>query len=177
MSLVKHPPLMTMTAPGYHVVKTHVRISSLGIKYTVKAHVRKNRRQIIKLLPENLLYLFWISDHDYPPLGSVKGFQEYPEIDNIIQFWLEYWKNAGLPFPPKMDSFIIKVIIAAESSFKPTAKARGSSARGLMQLLSTTLNRLSGKPHKKFVKVDDFHLQLIPEDLLDAVINIAAGIR
>lgn len=46
-----------------------------------------------------------------------------------------------------------------------------------MQLLSTTLNRLAGKPHKKFVEVDDFYIQLKPEDLLDSVINIAAGIR
>jgi hypothetical protein len=179
MSLIKRPPTLKMAPPGYHVVKRHAKVSENGIKYYVKAHTRKNRGKKVFLLPENLLYLYWHGDHDYPSLGTVKEFDEYPELDSVIQFWINFWKEQGLPFPKDLDPFLIKVIIAKESSFRSQIKTKiaGSSATGLMQVLQSTLYRLEGIPYKNHVEVKDHFLQLKLTDLTDPVINIATGIR
>ena len=42
MSLLKRPPTLKMAPPGSHVVKKQARVSKNGIKYFVKAHLRKN---------------------------------------------------------------------------------------------------------------------------------------
>lgn len=42
MSLVKRPRTLRMAPPSYHVVKKHLKVSETGIKYYVKAHLRKN---------------------------------------------------------------------------------------------------------------------------------------
>lgn len=55
-----------MAHPGFHVVKRHEKISENGVKYYVKAHLKKNRWGNAILLPENILYLYWLGDHDYP---------------------------------------------------------------------------------------------------------------
>lgn len=52
MSLLRRPPTLKMAPPGSHVVKQFVRISEKGVKYYVKAHIRKNRGSKIVLLPE-----------------------------------------------------------------------------------------------------------------------------
>lgn len=179
MSKLKRPPTLKMAPAGSHVVKRHAKISSSGVKYYVKAHIRKNRGKKVILLPENLLYLYWNGDHDYPSLGTVIGFDENPEFDHIIQFWLNFWKEQGLPFPKDLDSFLIKVIIAKESSFRASIKTKisGSSATGLMQVLQTTLYRLEGIPKNNYVEVKNNFLKLKLSDLTDPVINVAAGIR
>jgi hypothetical protein len=134
MSLIKRPSTMKMAPPGYHVVSRQARISKTGIKYYVKAHVRKNRGKKIVLLPEKILYLYWHGDTDYPSLGPIKGFMDFPELDSVIQFWLQYWKEFGLSFPSDIDPLVIKAIIANEFSFRPKASAKGSTAYGLMQI-------------------------------------------
>jgi hypothetical protein len=179
MAQLKRPPTLKMAPPGSHVVKRHVKISAKGIKYYVKAHARKNRGSKIILLPENLLYLYWHGDLDYPRLGTVKGFEEFSEFDQVVQFWLNFWKEQGLPFPKDLDPFLIKVLIAKESSFRTSVKTKmaGSSATGLMQVLQTTLYRLEGIPKNNYVEVKNNFLQLNLSDLTDPVINVAAGIR
>jgi hypothetical protein len=179
MSQLKRPPTLKMARPGSHVVKRHAKISPKGVKYYVKAHIRKNRGTKVTLLPENLLYLYWHGELDYPRLGTVKGFEEFPEFDQVIQFWLNFWKEQGLPFPKSLDPFLIKVLIAKESSFRISVKTKiaGSSATGLMQVLQTTLYRLEGIPKSNYVEVKSNFLQLKLNDLTDPVINIAAGIR
>jgi hypothetical protein len=34
----------------------------------------------------------------------------HPELDQIIQFWLEYWKRQGLKFP-NIDPLLIKTFL------------------------------------------------------------------
>ena len=171
MSLIKRPPTLKMAPPGHHVVERQAKISKNGIRYFVKAHRRKNRGKKIVLLPENILYLYWHGDHDYPHLGKVKGFAEYPELDSVIQFWLEYWQEAGLPFPKDLDPFLIKVIIAKESSFnlKADPKTKESSAYGLMQI--------TNKTRRDTKNLNDGIVDLERKDLADAAISIAMGIR
>ncbi len=64
LSLLKRPPTLKMAPSGHHVVEKQARISKSGIKYFVKAHIRKNRGNKIVSLPENILYLFWHSDQE-----------------------------------------------------------------------------------------------------------------
>ena len=171
MSLLKRPPTLKMAPPGHHVVERQAKISKNGIRYFVKAHRRKNRGKKIVLLPENILYLYWHGDQEYPRLGTIKGFAEYPELDSVIQFWLQYWQDAGLPFPKDLDPFIFKVMIAVESSFRSKAdpRVKGSSAYGLMQITNQT--RRDAK------NLNDGIVDVERKDLEDPVINIAVGIR
>jgi hypothetical protein len=168
-----------MAPPGSHIVKRHAKFTENNVKYYVKAHVRKNRGKKATLLPENLLFLYWHGDHDFPSIGAVKGFKEFPELDNVIQFWLNFWKEQGLNFPKDLDPLLIKVIIAKESSFRPQVRTKNSksTATGLMQILQSTLYRLGGVPDGNYVEVLDHLLQLKLVDLTDPVINIATGIR
>ncbi len=179
MSIVKRPPTLKMAPPGSHVVKKQARISKNGIKYFVKAHIRKNRGKKAVLLPENLLYLYWHGDREYPNLGSVKGYSEFPEFDSVIQFWLDFWKEQGLKFPEDLDPFLIKTIIAIESRFRPAVRTKipGSSATGLMQVTNTTRKDLNGKSEDSQYNLKNNYLDLEMSDLADPVINIAAGIR
>jgi hypothetical protein len=168
-----------MAPPGSHVVKKQARISKNGIKYFVKAHIRKNRGKKVVLLPENLLYLYWHGDRVYPNLGKVKGYGEFPELDSVIQFWLSFWKDEGLKFPKDLDPFMIKTIIAVESRFIPAVRTKipGSSATGLMQVTDTTRRDLNGKSEDSKYNLKDNFLDLEMTDLTDPVLNIAAGIR
>lgn len=179
MSILKRPPTLKMAPPGSHVVKKQARISKNGIKYFVKAHIRKNRGKKVVLLPENLLYLYWHGDREYPNLGKIKGYAEFSELDSVIQFWLNFWKDEGLKFPKDLDPFLIKTIIAVESRFIPTERTKipGSSATGLMQVTDTTRRDLNGKSEDSKYNVKDNFLDLEMTDLTDPVINIAAGIR
>ncbi len=160
-------------------MKKQARISKNGIKYFVKAHIRKNRGKKVVLLPENLLYLYRHGDREHPNLGKVKGHGEFPELDSIIQFWLNFWKEQGLEFPEDLDPFLIKVIIAIESGFRPTVRTKipGSSATGLMQITNQTREGLNGKSEKSQHALRDSFLDLDMVDLTNPVINIAAGIR
>lgn len=160
---------MKMAPQGNHVVSRQVRVSKRGIKYYVKAHVRRNRGRKIVLLPENILYLYWHGDREYPPVGTIKGFKEFPELDSVIQFWLQYWKEFGLSFPNDIDPLLIKAIIAKESSFRPKANASGSTAYGLMQI--------TDKTRRDIKNINDGILDLERKDLEDPVISIAMGIR
>ncbi len=179
MSIIKRPPTLKMAPPGSHVVKKQARISKNGIKYFVKAHLRKNRGKKVVLLPENLLYLYWHGDREYPNLGKVKGYEEFPELDSVIQFWLNFWKEQGLKFPEDLDPFLIKTIIAIESRFRPAVRTNlpGSSATGLMQVTNTTRKDLNGKSEDSQYNLKNNYLDLEMSDLADPVINIAAGIR
>ena len=179
MSILKRPPTLKMAPPGSHVVKKQARISKNGVKYFVKAHIRKNRGKKVVLLPENLLYLYWHGDREYPNLGKVKGYNEFPELDSVIQFWLNFWKEQGLKFPKDLDPFLIKTIIAIESRFRPAVRTNlpGRSATGLMQVTNTTRQDLNGKSKESKNALRDSFLDLDMVDLTDPVINIAAGIR
>lgn len=90
----------------------------------MKAHLRKNRGKKVVLLPENLLYIYWHGDQEYPALGRVKGYGEFSELDSVIQFWLGFWKEQELKFPEDLNPFLIKTIIAIESGFRPKVRTK-----------------------------------------------------
>lgn len=147
-----------------------------------RAHIRRNRGKIAPgLLKENIQFLFWSSKKKYPSLNQISGFGDRgSDLDEPIQFWLEYWKSQGVPFPADLDPLMIKAMIAVESSFDPKkkSKVKGSSASGLMQVTDQALRVLAGYPNKKKwieAKASLVHVEKI--DKLDPLVSIALGIR
>ncbi|MFN8790179.1 MAG: transglycosylase SLT domain-containing protein, partial [Bdellovibrionales bacterium] len=144
----------------------------------VDAHVRKNRGKIRPgLLAENIHFLFWHSKKKYPALAQIRGFEgKGAEYDNLIQFWLEYWKSQGVSFPKDLDSLVIKAMIAVESSFDPskTSKAKGSTTAGLMQITDQSLRVMGGFPNKKnWIEIRQNLIHVEKAQKLDPVVNIA----
>ena len=125
------------------------------------------------------MYLYWHGEHNNKRLGKVLGFSEYPELDSVIHFWLNFWKKMGLTLPDRFDPFLIKVIIAVESSFRIKADpySQVSSAYGLMQITNWTRNDLKGTRRKGKMSLKNHYLDLERKDLEDPVISIAAGVR
>ena len=181
MSELKKPKTSEMCPPGYHIVHAHERVCHSGTKTWVDAHVRRNRGKIkAGLLSENIHFLFWSSKKKYPALNQIFGFNQGAEYDSLIQFWLDYWKSQGVPFPEDLEPLMIKALIAVESSFNPKARTKDphSTAAGLMQVTDQSLRVLGGFPNKaKWIEARDHLIHVSKEDKLDPVVNIALGIR
>ena len=80
--------------PGLHYIKRHTRVSKTGVKHVVEAHCRINPKSKRKVLfSSNLNYLFESRSQKYPKLKKIKGYNDYGQYDDMIQFWLNYWKN------------------------------------------------------------------------------------
>lgn len=172
------PKKSEMCPVGYHVVRGHQRICESGTKTWVDAHLRRNPKNKKSMyLIENLLYLYWNNKKTYKKLKTIKGFPAHNEVDSIIQFWLDYWKFQGVKFPKGLTPLHIKAIIAAESSFDPSARASTSSGTGLMQVLKTSLGYLRGRKIKNWREVRDNYTSVTQEELKDPVVNIATGVR
>ena len=169
-----------MCPPGYHIVHGHERICHSGTITWVDTHIRSNRGSNPKiLLIENIHHLYWGLKKKYASLGKIFGFSENAEIDAVIQFWLDYWKQQGLRFPPGLDPLMVKTIIAIESTFNPQAvtKIKGSSATGLMQITNETREVLSGRLRKGYRELKSNYLEISKTDVQDPIVAVAAGTR
>ncbi|MBX3022233.1 MAG: transglycosylase SLT domain-containing protein [Bdellovibrionales bacterium] len=174
------PPASEMCPPGYHVVRGHERTCHSGTRTWVDAHIRRNRGSNPQiLLIENIHHLYWASNTKYGRIGKIHGFPENAELDTVIQFWLDYWKEQGLKFPTGLDPLLVKTIIAIESSFKPKeiTKIKGSSATGLMQITNETRGVLSGRPRKGYRELKSNYFELSQTDVQDPIVAVAAGTR
>ena len=164
---------------GSHFVRTHKRRIQKGFTM-VDAHCRKNPKNKKKMLfASNLRYLYINSKKQYSKLKAIKGFKGFHEFDPIIHFWTDYWKSKKI-IPQNLDPLLIKAIIASESSFRPKiiSPNPNSTAAGLMQVLKTTLPILKGKPQKNgHIEIKANQLDISYNELLDPIINLAAGIR
>ena len=174
---IERPDDSKMCELGYHVVRGHSRVCRGGTSTWVDDHIRKNRGTKLMYLEENLLFLYWNNKSWYETINAVKGFPPYHEIDPIIQFWLDYWKQQGIKFPEGLTPLHIKVLIAVESSFKVTARTKTTSAVGLMQLLKGARNSIAGSIDVKNNEVKDHHIYVTELQLEDPIINIAVGTR
>jgi hypothetical protein len=180
--MLKKPDETLMCSPGHHVVHAHKRVCQSGTVAWVHAHIRKNRGRISAgLLKENIHYLFWNSKKKYSALNPIDGYgNKGADYDELIQFWLEYWKSEGIEFPEKLDPLLIKALIAVESTFDPKAKSKvtGSTASGLMQVTDQMVRVLAGFPNKDdYIEQRKSLIHVKYADKLDPVVNIALGIR
>lgn len=166
-----------MCPVGCHVVKGHYRKCASGTKTWVDTHLRKNRGRKVILLEENILYLYWNNKKKYKRIKGIKTFPPFHELDSIIQFWLEYWKDQGIKFPKGLTALHMKALIAVESSFKPKARAKTSSAIGLMQLLKGVRSALKGTKNTRNNEIRNHFIYVSEKQLEDPVVNIAVGTR
>ncbi|MEW6056989.1 MAG: transglycosylase SLT domain-containing protein [Bdellovibrionota bacterium] len=130
---------------------------------------------------ENIHYLFWNSKKVYSSLPEIVDFKDKgSEYDTLIQFWIDYWKSQGVPFPDDLDPLMIKALIAVESTFNPNArsKVKGSTAEGLMQVTDQSLRILGGFPNKKgWIEMRKQLNHVEKAEKLDPIINVALGTR
>ena len=126
---------------------------------------------------ENLQFLYWHKTKKYPKINAIKGFPGHHNLDDVIQFWLHYWPSNRVNFPEGLQPLHIKALIAVESSFNPKAKARTTSATGLMQVLKTALRGLKGVENNNWREVRNNYIRVSSKELEDPVVNIAVGIR
>ena len=166
--------------PGTHHVKKHFRISTNGKRHVVEEHCRTNPKHKSNILfASNLEYLFVNKKKKYSKLKKIQGQKDFGQYDEMIQFWLDYWKNKNeINF--NIDPMIIKSIITVESSFreKVITKIPGSSATGLMQVTKSTMKWLSGKPKKDgYIQVSKNQVDINQKEAQSANSNIAAGTR
>ncbi len=179
--MVKPKP-SEMCPPGHHVVLGHERVCESGTVTWVDAHIRRNRGKIGPgLLKENMHFLFWNSKKKYSSLKEIKGYEgKGAEYDQLIQFWLDYWRSQGIEFPNDLDPLIIKAMIAVESTFNPRAvtTSKISTASGLMQITDQSLRILGGFPNKnKWIEMRNHLIHIEKLDKLDPVISVAMGTR
>jgi hypothetical protein len=174
--IINKPDDSEMCPVGEHVVRGHTRHCEKSDTW-VDTHFRKNRGRKKMYLSENLLYIFWKNKRSYSQLNTIYGFSPYNEIDDLIQFWFEYWKQQGSGFPDDLTPLHIKALIAVESSFNPNAKAKTTTAIGLMQVLKTALSALRGTKNLRDNEVKDNYISVTTEQLTDPVVNIAVGTR
>lgn len=113
----------------------------------------------------------------YNKINGIKGFPGHHELDAIIQFWLDYWKENGVRFPTGLTPLHIKALIAVESSFCPKARPRTSSAVGLMQLLKGARSALRGTKNTRNNEVRNNYISVTEKQLEDPIVNIAVGVR
>ena len=104
-------------------MRRHFRITKRGKTVSVRGHCRKNPRGQEKLLyASNLRHIYYSqSSKNYPKLPAIIGFAGFHKYDPMIQFWTDYWKNKKI-LPQQVDPLLIKAMIAAESSFRPSSK-------------------------------------------------------
>lgn len=165
--------------PGYHFVKKHFRISKNGSKHIVDEHCRKNPISKEKFLfKSNLNYIYDENKnrYRYKKLKRIKGFpQDKNQYDELIQFWLNYWKDRGL-IDEDVDPLLVKSIIAIESSFreKVVTTLPDSTATGLMQIVKRTM-RILGQRLGKEIKKEI--IDISQDEAKEANVNIAAGTR
>jgi hypothetical protein len=85
----------------------------------------------------------------------------------------QYWNEVLSPDTP-LDPDTVKALIASESSFDANAgRGKRSTAKGLMQLLPTTIRYLNGNREE----LDDHILEFQDTESLDPSVNICAGVR
>lgn len=165
--------------PGFHHVKKHFRISKKSTQHIVEGHCRKNPKSKEKFLyRSNLNYIYekLKDNYRYKKLNRIKGYlQDKGQYDELIQFWLNYWKDQGL-IDENIDPLLVKAIIACESSFRESVitDMPGSSATGLMQILVSTMKILAKKTSKEIRKSN---IDISQDEAKEANSNIAAGTR
>jgi soluble lytic murein transglycosylase-like protein len=120
------------------------------------------------------------SKRKFPTIGKICGFPENAQLDSMIHFWLEFWKQQGLKYPQDLTPRLIKAMIAKESSFNPRAQPKDPkmTARGLMQIKKDTWEFLGGaKKADGLRELSSQHVFVSQDDLFDPLTNVACGTR
>lgn len=175
---LRRPQEHEMSPPGLHLLRAYQHLYEGDTKTTrIDTHFIEKPDEMKMYFFENLQFLYWHNTKKYPRINAIKGFSGHHNLDSVIQFWLDYWRSKGVKFPEGLEPLHIKALIAAESSFNPKARARTTSATGLMQILESVLEHLKGVAVNNWREVPDNYIRVSLKDLEDPIVNIAVGIR
>lgn len=106
-----------------------------------------------------------------PPPADNLGFgTKGNRYDELIRGWTRFW-NDILSSKDPLDANLVKALIATESGF--VRDPGGTSAMGLMQVDEVARKALAGAKNE----LKDHLVHIDQEDILDTVLNIAAGTR
>ncbi|MFN7683944.1 MAG: lytic transglycosylase domain-containing protein [Oligoflexia bacterium] len=159
---------------GKHWVKAHPRTGTKGIR----GHCRSNPSgkdqiyldEIREIAHRNFSHLVG------RPSSNRLGFPQGNKFDELIRGWTQFWNEVLRPDVP-LDPDLVKALIASESGFRATVKAKAGKragwARGLMQITDWTQRILTDEGGE----LKDHLVNVNQADLSDPVANIAAGIR
>ncbi len=172
----KHP--WRLCPLGQHWVDVHMRKSDRGSK-PVKGHCQKNPSRKDQIYADEIALISrdHFSDLGEMPTNDNLGYKYLGNrYDSLIAGWTKYWNEVLKP-SEKLDSNLVKALIATESSFNREARIfageRAGHARGLMQITDWALEIL--KDEKGELK--DHLVNSSQKDMTVPSLNIAAGIR
>jgi hypothetical protein len=111
------------------------------------------------------------SNLDGPSLASqLRLGKNENSFNDLIKGWSTFW-NDTLQLEDPLDPRLIKALIASESNFNVNPK--NPRAKGLMQITETARKALGGFKDE----LKDHLIHIDKKDILDPVLNIAAGTR
>jgi len=113
---------------------------------------------------------------DGPPVNYDLDFPNGNLFDTFIRGWTRFWNEVMRPVTP-LDPNFVKALIATESGFRANINTKDSAkngyARGLMQVLDSSLKILGDKRGE----LEDHFVHVNQKDIHEPNLNIAAGIR
>ena len=182
-SALQRPPDTALAPYGFIRINGYEQNRD-GKTVLVHSYIRRLPAKFAdRLTRQNILYFYWHSTLQFPPLNDIVGFQGLgSEYDRAIQFWVDFWTKRGI-LPKGVDPLLIKALISLESGFDPKATppqepGKKRAAAGLMQVLNGSRRAMNGEPIKGYREIRKNLLILhSSDDLFDPVVNIAAGVR
>lgn len=163
---------------GQHWVATYPRRTKSG-PIQVTGHCRTNPSRKDQIYAEELKRISdrHFSDIDRMPTHDNLGFKYVGnKYDQAIAGWTKYWNEVLSPDEP-LDPNLVKALIATESGFDREVKIRAGKkagwARGLLQVTDWALEILRDEKGE----LRDHLIDLDQKDMVDAALNIAAGVR
>lgn len=157
-------------------VDTHLRSG-----YQVKNHLRSQHCRTNRSSSKNILShgevqaisRLFFNKLIHMPKPIDLGFKNGNSYDIFIAGWVQYWNEVLQP-TQTLDVDLIKALIASESSFNAKSNiGKRSAAKGLMQILPSTLRYLRGDKNE----LKDNFFEFTDIEVFDPNLNIAAGVR
>ncbi len=169
------PPGEVYVRPAH--VSTHLREGS-----PVREHARSEHCREVGDTDQDILSLQEVREIAESQFGGLSGPPSAIDLgfsksgvayDALIRGWVQYWNDVFAP-DPLLDPNLVKALIASESSFDPNSGRKGrKAAKGLMQLMPTTIRYLNGERGE----LVDYIFLFQEAEVYDPSLNIAAGVR
>lgn len=167
-----------MCPSGKHWVTTHPRAVPKGTTQ-VSGYCRSNpsgKDQIYSAELKKIVQKHFKKVKLRPTEDNLDFKYRGNRYDILIAGWTKYWNDVLNP-DKSLDVNLVKALIATESSFNNEAKIRAGKkagyARGLMQVTDWALEIMKDEKGE----LRDHLVSLDQNDMTDAELNIAAGIR
>jgi soluble lytic murein transglycosylase-like protein len=163
---------------GEHWVSSHSRRVPKGVTQ-VADHCRINPSRKDQIYAAELIHIadkYFAKVKQQPQKDNLDFRHRGNRYDVQIAGWTKYWNDVLSP-AEDLDPDLVKALVATESGFdrgaKVKAEKKAGQARGLMQVTDWALRILRDEKNE----LHDHLIDLDQNDMTDASLNIAAGIR